>query len=98
MCFFFSSRRRHTRLQGDWSSDVCSSDLLEWRASVGEPRLPARFDRRVHRTVKWTQPPAVVRLVANRRHDEEIGRASCRETGEGRGGGGRTKKSGRKVR
>src|SRR5256885_15887942 len=27
MFFFFSSRRRHTRLQGDWSSDVCSSDL-----------------------------------------------------------------------
>src|SRR5256885_3977751 len=27
--FFFSSRRRHTRLQGDWSSDVCSSDLFE---------------------------------------------------------------------
>src|SRR5256885_6634711 len=27
VCFFFSSRRRHTRLQGDWSSDVCSSDL-----------------------------------------------------------------------
>src|SRR2546426_9611959 len=27
MPFFFSSRRRHTRLQGDWSSDVCSSDL-----------------------------------------------------------------------
>src|SRR5918994_6938338 len=26
-CVFFSSRRRHTRLQGDWSSDVCSSDL-----------------------------------------------------------------------
>src|SRR5256885_12259245 len=25
----FSSRRRHTRLQGDWSSDVCSSDLLK---------------------------------------------------------------------
>src|SRR5256885_13064247 len=29
--FFFSSRRRHTRLQGDWSSDVCSSDL--WTGS-----------------------------------------------------------------
>src|SRR5256885_13055904 len=29
MFFFFSSRRRHTRLQGDWSSDVCSSDLAE---------------------------------------------------------------------
>src|SRR5256885_16298400 len=27
--FFFSSRRGHTRLQGDWSSDVCSSDLPE---------------------------------------------------------------------
>src|SRR2546426_9679768 len=27
LVFFFSSRRRHTRLQGDWSSDVCSSDL-----------------------------------------------------------------------
>src|SRR6266571_6049712 len=26
-CFFFSSRRRHTRLTCDWSSDVCSSDL-----------------------------------------------------------------------
>src|SRR5256885_4755709 len=30
-CDFFSSRRRHTRLQGDWSSDVCSSDLLTLR-------------------------------------------------------------------
>src|SRR5919106_1940085 len=29
MGLFFSSRRRHTRLQGDWSSDVCSSDLVE---------------------------------------------------------------------
>src|SRR5256885_10215446 len=29
LLFFFSSRRRHTRLQGDWSSDVCSSDLHE---------------------------------------------------------------------
>src|SRR6266487_6020356 len=27
--FFFSSRRRHTRWTGDWSSDVCSSDLLK---------------------------------------------------------------------
>src|SRR5689334_25386901 len=29
MCFFFSSRRRHTRWNCDWSSDVCSSDLIE---------------------------------------------------------------------
>src|SRR5690348_18492137 len=27
--FFFSSRRRHTRWTGDWSSDVCSSDLAQ---------------------------------------------------------------------
>src|SRR5437762_8357294 len=27
--FFFSSRRRHTRYIGDWSSDVCSSDLMQ---------------------------------------------------------------------
>src|SRR5687768_18034929 len=27
--FFFSSRRRHTRCSRDWSSDVCSSDLIE---------------------------------------------------------------------
>src|SRR2546426_12600574 len=35
--FFFSSRRRHTRLQGDWSSDVCSSDLFTaaFRAPAG---------------------------------------------------------------
>src|SRR3989475_6501800 len=26
--FFFSSRRRHTRFDCDWSSDVCSSDLV----------------------------------------------------------------------
>src|SRR5262249_57052718 len=30
--FFFSSRRRHTRLVSDWSSDVCSSDLVETSA------------------------------------------------------------------
>src|SRR3989454_11411527 len=36
--FFFSSRRRHTRLQGDWSSDVCSSDLFFDR--LEEPLVP----------------------------------------------------------
>src|SRR5690348_17687065 len=30
--FFFSSRRRHTRWTGDWSSDVCSSDLFKYFA------------------------------------------------------------------
>src|SRR5688500_20217820 len=40
MCSF-SSRRRHTRLQGDWSSDVCSSDLRklwELRSERGDDR------------------------------------------------------------
>src|SRR5699024_4628857 len=30
LLFFFSSRRRHTRSKRDWSSDVCSSDLLTY--------------------------------------------------------------------
>src|SRR6266850_4853255 len=51
--FFFSSRRRHTRLQGDWSSDVCSSDLLrsaEERVGRVRRRPPgARSRRRVPR-------------------------------------------------
>src|SRR5471030_3062434 len=34
-CFFFSSRRRHTRCLSDWSSDVCSSDLLRGLACAG---------------------------------------------------------------
>src|SRR2546430_5365761 len=33
--FFFSSRRRHTRFDCDWSSDVCSSDLCRW---ISPPR------------------------------------------------------------
>src|SRR5256885_4935338 len=39
LVFFFSSRRRHTRLQGDWSSDVCSSDL---RTRHRDAHLPSR--------------------------------------------------------
>src|SRR5437762_5305479 len=34
--FFFSSRRRHTRYIGDWSSDVCSSDLPLFHQDVAE--------------------------------------------------------------
>src|SRR5256886_16900764 len=33
--FFFSSRRRHTRFDCDWSSDVCSSDLIRKRTYIG---------------------------------------------------------------
>src|SRR2546427_9906564 len=39
--FFFSSRRRHTRFDCDWSSDVCSSDLLFARWPGSEPGLAA---------------------------------------------------------
>src|SRR5699024_11608307 len=34
--FFFSSRRRHTRSKRDWSSDVCSSDLVPTRSEIAE--------------------------------------------------------------
>src|SRR6266478_142647 len=34
--FFFSSRRRHTRFDCDWSSDVCSSDLNALNAGYGD--------------------------------------------------------------
>src|ERR1022692_4903958 len=51
--FFFSSRRRHTRLQGDWSSDVCSSDLMirhtrlqgDWSSDVCSSDLMIRHTR-----------------------------------------------------
>src|SRR6266542_6037834 len=36
--FFFSSRRRHTRCYRDWSSDVCSSDLLGGSSLVASPQ------------------------------------------------------------
>src|SRR6185295_15174718 len=35
--FFFSSRRRHKRYWRDWSSDVCSSDLLEYCTGMSHP-------------------------------------------------------------
>src|SRR5437879_12631771 len=41
--FFFSSRRRHTRYIGDWSSDVCSSDLIITEQEIEE--LVTRFTR-----------------------------------------------------
>src|SRR6266487_5298800 len=40
--FFFSSRRRHTRWTGDWSSDVCSSDLGEVMVLGGRLRCADR--------------------------------------------------------
>src|SRR6266850_4067495 len=50
--FFFSSRRRHTRLQGDWSSDVCSSDLAsrETARRASARRVPVRPSARAARS------------------------------------------------
>src|SRR5688500_20284963 len=83
--FFFASRRRHTRLQGDWSSDVCSSDLVQQAHGLGaeaarhrpeageeEPIVVPALDERVNR----------VAVGLDRRDDDltvQIGRASCRE-------------------
>src|SRR3989454_2115051 len=46
--FFFSSRRRHTRLQGDWSSDVCSSDLAR-AAHLGQATVVSWLSDTVRR-------------------------------------------------
>src|SRR6266566_9926525 len=80
--FFFSSRRRHTRLQGDWSSDVCSSDLHGGaaRRSQGRPgghhrprgRRPAESPRDVRQHPRRTAPEALsaVAIIAT----EELGK------------------------
>src|SRR3954462_1383520 len=46
-CFFFSSRRRHTRLSCDWSSDVCSSDLRPIEETIELVGLGDKRDARV---------------------------------------------------
>src|SRR5256885_11364888 len=85
--FFFSSRRRHTRLQGDWSSDVCSSDLVEFDGAVvaKTPELVVQggdFDEAGDIASGHHRDPQKGNLLA---HDldgvgrGEIGRASCRE-------------------
>src|SRR3712207_7505081 len=51
--FFFSSRRRHTRYWRDWSSDVCSSDLVGQSPLLG-PRAPLR------RLVEADEPMSLV--------------------------------------
>src|SRR2546430_10301984 len=43
--FFFSSRRRHTRFDCDWSSDVCSSDLRNHAQTDTPPRIHALAHR-----------------------------------------------------
>src|SRR5699024_11382432 len=50
-CFFFSSRRRHTRSKRDWSSDVCSSDLV----AANEPTSLTTLGITNDRVYRYTQ-------------------------------------------
>src|SRR5437762_12798290 len=54
--FFFSSRRRHTRYIGDWSSDVCSSDLSSRTARKGRSArtTPRGAGRRTAARTSWS--------------------------------------------
>src|SRR5207253_5725736 len=87
--FFFSSRRRHTRWPRDWSSDVCSSDLVVVPAvrpmmpfKVPEPlSVPPIVMLTPEVACNWICP-AAFRLATALRLAVllmEIGRASCRE-------------------
>src|SRR5262249_59554771 len=107
--FFFSSRRRHTRLVSDWSSDVCSSDLL--RAGRPEADLLFTLPKRggwdlgvLTRYIRHTYPPVQLDMLigsVRRRGGAwgaialRSGRASCRGRGEIGGVGVVVKKKGR---
>src|SRR2546422_8829512 len=90
ICFFFSSRRRHTRCSRDWSSDVCSSDLYGGPWSwAGVDRLAVRGflaaeQRRGLAKRSVARALSALRtfyrfLNATRGLEVKIGRASCRE-------------------
>src|SRR5437867_10045482 len=91
MCFFFSSRRRHTRSYGDWSSDVCSSDLLRHRIGDSVLMLADPMPQSTVKPPKALGGTSVGIFLYVEDVDEvvrqaiEIGRASCRESGAGCG-------------
>src|SRR2546426_4903340 len=62
--FFFSSRRRHTRLQGDWSSDVCSSDL--YRCHTERHATLVDYEKRDHQRDKRKEPKLKTRSEERR--------------------------------
>src|SRR5688500_20330513 len=74
MKFFFSSRRRHTRLQGDWSSDVYSSDLW-W---LGEPRASVECRERAYVGFRRGGDAAAAALAAMERSEERRVGKECR--------------------
>src|SRR4051794_41981195 len=93
LCFFFSSRRRHTRWTGDWSSDVCSSDL---GGVVPRTRLHAMW-RLAQEHLQEAQGDATIVAIRDMGSAgidivTEIGRAACRGREENSGGGGTFKK------
>src|SRR5256886_12376444 len=85
--FFFSSRRRHTRFDCDWSSDVCSSDLcVDWHFGIWYSMFHIEmislicscFTRHGITTSAVVTLPSILSLM-NNLLPMEIGRASCRE-------------------
>src|SRR5206468_4959350 len=72
-CFFFSSRRRHTRSDRDWSSDVCSSDLVEDPVDPLDPQFAEMRKNRPGAEVDEQRVRSVPDQI------NKIGRASCRE-------------------
>src|SRR2546430_3403706 len=73
--FFFSSRRRHTRFDCDWSSDVCSSDLFASQLGVrpvreaSERGVNAAVERGMRETPDsegWLILPADIPFLTNR--------------------------------
>src|SRR5437764_13630476 len=83
--FFFSSRRRHTRYIGDWSSDVCSSDLGKRRRRAGaeagraEAHAGGAGAGRQGAGATEEAPRAVAGAERRAHLADQIGRASCRE-------------------
>src|SRR2546428_2344969 len=101
--FFFSSRRRHTRSDRDWSSDVCSSDLEEGREAAGSapPTGQRLLGPAFIAAVAYVDPGNfATNMAAGARYGYlllwvvlmGIGRASCRERGEISVGAGSIKK------
>src|SRR5689334_7818365 len=62
--FFFSSRRRHTRWNCDWSSDVCSSDLVSYLRGEAENTPPVK--RRMYPTKQIAVAEMWVKLEQTR--------------------------------
>src|SRR5207248_5648300 len=78
--FFFSSRRRHTRSYGDWSSDVCSSDLTTLTGRLMGPPNTTTTCTALRNGRKEPRPRPEQSAHGQRQAQLlQIGRASCRE-------------------